>query len=225
VTTALAIFVKTPGLSPIKTRLAASIGQRAATEFHCLAARAVAEVAGATGDGLRPCWAVAERASLGDPLWSDLPTLWQGEGPLGERLHRIYGTLQAVHERVLLVGADAPQITPALLDRAVDALRSNDARFVMGAARDGGFWLFGGRAPIAHETWCGVRYSRPKTAAQLRKALRMRDDATALPVLGDVDTAQDLAPLADALDALTAPTPGQRAIRTWLESFIRAPTA
>ena len=222
-TAALAIFVKTPGFSPIKTRLAASIGTRAAIEFHCLAARAVAEVAGAAGDGLQPCWAVAERAAMGDPLWQDLPRLWQGEGSLGERLHQIYFTLQATHERVLLVGADAPQITPALLRRAVNVLESGNRPFALGDARDGGFWLFGGRESIARETWYGVRYSQADTAAQLRNALRIQGEVATLPTLNDVDAGQDLASLAEAL-ALLDPLPTQRALARWLH-FTRVVTA
>lgn len=214
-TAGLAIFVKTPGHSPVKTRLAATIGVRAAMEFHRLSACAVAEVAQAAGNGLEPYWAVAELAALDDPSWQRLPRLWQGEGSLGERLHPIYSGLLARHERALLVGADAPQITPDLLQRAVDALQG-DTQFVLGDARDGGFWLFGGRVPIARETWCNVRYSRPDTIAQLRQALGLRDATGALPTLADVDTTQDLAPLAEALSSLSQPLPAQRALLRWL---------
>ena len=40
---AIAIFVKTPGLSPVKTRLAVKLGQKVAEEFHLTSAQAVAE--------------------------------------------------------------------------------------------------------------------------------------------------------------------------------------
>ncbi|MGH8148191.1 MAG: TIGR04282 family arsenosugar biosynthesis glycosyltransferase [Rhodanobacteraceae bacterium] len=217
-TTALAIFVKTPGHSPIKTRLAATIGARSAIEFHRLAAQAVAEVAQATCDGMLACqWAVAENAALEDPLWQGLPRVGQGEGNLGARLHYVYARLRTTHERVLLLGADTPQITPELLLCAIDALERGDVPFVLGPARDGGFWLFGGRAPIARESWCNVGYSRSDTAAQLRKALHMRDGLAVLPILTDVDSASDLAVLADALSALPAPTPAQRALMRWLQ--------
>lgn len=216
-TTALAIFVKTPGHSPIKTRLAAVIGAPAATEFYCLAAHAVAEVAGAARDALQPYWAVAEHAGLDDPRWRDLPKLWQGVGPLGERLHHVYASLHATHEMVLLVGADSPQITPALLRRALNLLEEDDASFTLGPARDGGFWLFGGRAPIARETWCSVRYSYADTAKQLRQALHLRETPRVLPILTDVDTADNLATLAAALSVLRAPSPGQHALLRWLE--------
>ncbi|MGH8110394.1 MAG: TIGR04282 family arsenosugar biosynthesis glycosyltransferase [Rhodanobacteraceae bacterium] len=222
-TAALAIFVKTPGHSPVKTRLAAAIGPRAAIEFHGLAARAVEEVAGATLDVLQAYWAVAEYAALDDPRWRDLPAVWQGEGSLGDRLHHIYASLRATHEIVLLVGADAPQITSVLLRRAINALQGN-ADFVLGEARDGGFWLFGGRVPIAGEVWRAVGYSRHDTAAQLRRALGMCDGKAVLPTLTDVDHAPDLDALADALSALPAPTPAQRALLHWLQCGLTSTT-
>jgi glycosyltransferase A (GT-A) superfamily protein (DUF2064 family) len=113
-TPAVAIFVKTPGLSPVKTRLAAGgMGAEAATEFHRLS---VAGVARACGDDVAPYWAVAEREALAPPAWRGFPAIWQGEGGLGARLDRIYATLLQRHGRVLLIGADAPQITPDLRD-------------------------------------------------------------------------------------------------------------
>ncbi|MDQ3495902.1 MAG: hypothetical protein M3485_10390, partial [Pseudomonadota bacterium] len=69
----LAIFVKTPGHSPLKTRLAAGIGRESAERFHRLAAEAVAAVARAaqaTPPGLATAWAVAEDSALDDALWS-----------------------------------------------------------------------------------------------------------------------------------------------------------
>lgn len=215
-TTALAIFVKTPGHSPIKTRLAASIGAQAAIEFHRLSAGAVAEVARSVGAGLQPYWAVAESAGLDDPLWRDFPGLWQGEGSLGERLHRVYATLLVRHGRALLVGADAPQLTPELLLQACDALTRATTPFVIGKAHDGGFWLFGGRVPIAREVWCGVRYSCADTARQLRAALHPSGAIAKLPALTDVDEAADLDALGDTLATLPGPLPTQRELRHWL---------
>ncbi|HCO24225.1 MAG TPA: hypothetical protein DIT97_14715, partial [Gimesia maris] len=41
---AIAVFVKTPGYSPLKTRLAQSVGTVQAEQFHILSAKAVAAV-------------------------------------------------------------------------------------------------------------------------------------------------------------------------------------
>lgn len=218
-TTGLAIFVKTPGHSPIKTRLAATIGKDAALEFHGLSARAVAEVAcaaQASGADLEPYWAIAEHHAMSDPRWCDLSRLWQGEGALGERLYRIYARLHATHERVLLLGADAPQVTPELLRRACDCLSEPATCFVLGEAHDGGFWLFGGRLPIGREVWCSVRYSCAETAAQLRDALQPPGVIGALPTLTDVDEAVDLDALDGELAGLPMLLPAQRALLCWI---------
>lgn len=217
-TAALAIFVKTPGHSPIKTRLGAAIGEEGALAFHRIAARAVMEIAHAARDSAgdpQPYWAVAEGEALDNPIWRDAPVLWQGEGGLGERLHRVYAELLARHDRVLLLGADAPQLTPDLVRAALLAASAPRTPFALGPAFDGGFWLFGGRAPVAREIWCNIVYSRPDTCTRLRAALAPSGVAE-LPMLSDVDCAPDLALLAKALDRLPHPLPAQRELRTWL---------
>lgn len=215
--TALAIFVKTPGFSPLKTRLAAGIGSDAAETFHRLAAAAVAEVAAAAGVDVQPYWTVAEDAPEARRCWTGFAAIGQGAGPLGQRLHDVYDHLLRRHGRVLLIGADAPQITVELLHRAASALAGRTHDFVIGPADDGGFWLFGGRAPIAPERWCAVTYSRADTADQLLRQLGAPARVARLPPLRDADSAADLAPLARALDALPAPLPTQRALAGWLQ--------
>lgn len=220
--TALAIFVKTPEYSPVKTRLAAAIGEDNATAFYRLAAAAVAQVAAHAQEperALRAHWAVAEAAAMDDPAWHALPRVEQGEGDLGSRLHHVYSTLRASNGRVLLLGADAPQLTIALLWAAIDALDDAATAFVLGEASDGGFWLFGGRMPIPESIWRGVRYSRSSTADELRTALKPLGGIASLPALTDVDSASDFGALADALDALSDPLPAQRALRAWLQAL------
>ena len=78
---AIAIFVKTPGLSPIKTRLVSSIGVSAAERFHLLSAKAIESV---VLDAFRaepaciPYWAVAEKEAVHTPYWKSFQTIWQG---------------------------------------------------------------------------------------------------------------------------------------------------
>jgi rSAM/selenodomain-associated transferase 1 len=211
---ALAIFVKTPGRSPVKTRLAASIGQRRAEQFHRLAAAAVAAVARAAMPTVQPCWAVAEQDALDDPIWNALPTLWQGDGTLGARLHHVCASLQQRHGCVLMIGADAPQISADLLRAAVDALRATP--FVLGRANDGGFWLFGTRQPVPEAAWLAPRYSCADTASMLINALSSDGAIASLPMLSDVDDGDDLTSLIVDLKALAEPLPEQRELLAWL---------
>lgn len=184
--TAIAIFVKTPSLSPVKTRLAAGIGQDAAQEFYRLSLKAVQEAV--TSVNATPYWAVAEENGLSHPLWQDFTALHTGEGNLGERQHHIYEALLQKHDRVLLIGADAPQISQDILEQAVIALDTND--FVIGPARDGGYYLFGGRVSTDQKIWVSVPWSTSMTRERLEAVLPSK--SVQLPMLTDVDTLNDL---------------------------------
>ena len=219
---ALAIFTKTPGLSPVKTRLAEAIGTGAAVQFHRLAAAATAEVAAACIDAVEPCWAVAEDDPEAFAAWRDFPAIRQGRGGLGERLHRVYARLQGRHGAALMIGTDIPQLRPALIRDAVAALADRGVDYVLGPARDGGFWLFGGSRPVAGAAWLAVPYSAADTADALCRNLAGSGELRRLPVLTDVDSAADLTALESALARLHSPTPGQQALLRWLRETARA---
>ena len=217
-TPGLAIFVKTPGLSPVKTRLAATIGTAAATTFHRLAAAAVGGVARAAGAAVTPAWAVAEPGALDHPDWSSLPTLAQGGGGLGERMARVYAALLGRHGAAILIGADSPQMTPELLTRAAASLAGAAEPYVLGPAEDGGFWLFGGRQPVPDGVWTSVAYSRPDTAARFLDALAGSGEAARLPRLSDADTVAEMTAVRDALARIPAPVPEQATLLRWLRA-------
>jgi len=221
--TAVAIFVKTPSLSPVKTRLAQGIGAAQATEFHRRAASAVGAVARAAGSDIRPHWAVAQQEALVHPAWSAFPTLWQGDGDLGMRLDQVYSELLERHGSVLLIGADAPQVTPALLCDAARTVQNGGPEYAMGPAADGGFWLFGGRAPVSSDVWHSVAYSRADTGARLAEALRRFGSISWVPTLTDADEVSDLPALVSALGCLRDPLPEQASLSDWLRTVRQAP--
>lgn len=196
---ALAIFVKTPGLSTIKTRLAADIGSARALEFYGLAIEAIQAVAVAAEGrlGLTAYWAIAEEEGLQHPMWSRLKRIGQGTGGLGTRLHTVYQQLRRRHSRVLLIGADSPQLSIPILRSALAALdpqqsNKNATPFVLGRSTDGGYYLFGGRQPVPQEVWEAVPYSVESTAAEFSRHLEPLGTISELPVLCDVDTVRDL---------------------------------
>lgn len=218
-TAALAIFVKTPGLSPVKTRLAAVLGTDDATRFYQLAAAATAAIVQACEPSLKPYWAIAETGQVATAAWQDFAHVEQGEGGLGERLNHVYATLQARHGRVLLIGADAPQLTSGVLLEALKMLDDGETSFVFGDATDGGFWLFGGCEPIPKKVWCSVQYSQANTGADLRGMLKPHGLIATAPMLADVDNASDLPALAEALATLREPTTAQRVLLDWLQKI------
>lgn len=221
---ALAIFVKTPGHSALKTRLAAERGERYAVEWYRRAAAAVASVArrAHARHGVVAYWAVAEAGAL--DAWPGLPTLPQGPGGLGERMARVHAWLVARHGFGMLLGADAPQLTVALLGDAADWLSGPPPRLLLGPASDGGFWLFGGNAAQPAAAWSAVGYSAADTARQLLRSMRDAGDWRTLATLTDADHASDLAGVWRALEALPDPTPEQRELARWMREQETAPS-
>jgi len=215
---ALAILVKTPGHSPVKTRLAAARGRLYAECWYRHAVAAVAAVARAAQAqyGIQVYWAVAEPDALDE--WPGLPVLAQGEGDLGERMARVQAQLVARHGFGILLGADTPQLSVDLLGEAVAWLDHSAPRLLIGPARDGGFWLFGGNVAPPLSAWRAVTYSAADTACELRNAMRDLGDWVTLATLTDVDHADDLDTVLDALLALPDPMPGQRALAAWMQA-------
>jgi glycosyltransferase A (GT-A) superfamily protein (DUF2064 family) len=210
----VAIFVKTPGLSPVKTRLAAGIGAAAAERWHRLAADAVAEVA-MSMSGLTAYWAVAEDLDRAGDAWLELALLAQGEGELGARMGRVHAELLARHDFALLLGADTPQLDPAHLVEAMDWLGSPLPRLVMGPARDGGFWLLGGNRSPQPSDWIQTPCGRADTARGFREAMRRHGALLQLPLLTDVDEAGDFDAMLAEFERLARPWPKQLRMAEW----------
>jgi glycosyltransferase A (GT-A) superfamily protein (DUF2064 family) len=224
---AIAIFVKTPEYSAVKTRLAAAVGTTHAVAWH---RRAAATVAAAATDAARRCdavvyWAVAESAALAARAWDDLPNLDQGEGGLGARMARVHGALVERHGCGLLLGADTPQLETAALVDALAWCASAGPRQAIGPARDGGFWLYGGNRVAAAARWEAVPYSRSDTGARFRAAFADLGAWLELARLTDVDEADDLLVVQRALAALPSPLPAQVALAGWLTETFGADAA
>lgn len=216
---AIAIFAKTPGLSPIKTRLSADIGRDRADELYLAMLDAVET---SVRKFLKPHkdwiarWAVAEAAGVADDRWRKLGARPTGSGKLGERMWRVYEAFRRVHGRVLLIGADAPQITAAHLKRAAAALAEQD--FVLGPAEDGGFWLFGGRRVVPKAAWASVRWSSEHASSDFLAAMKATglSEPVQLEFLTDADEKEDLKSVARQMpDSPTAP---QRRVIELLEA-------
>jgi len=219
---AIAVFVKTPGLSPVKTRLAATLGQTTAEDFHIAAAEAVVSVMQelTTLADVHCYYAVAEQVAIDHHHWQDQPCIWQGEGGLGERMAYIYQTLLQKHDYVILVGADIPQMTSLELLKSCNCLSlQHQAQFAFAPSEDGGFWLLGGNCHIPLNIWTDVIYSEANTGSQFLKEIQTLGDVKTLACLRDVDEVQDLPSLKEALLKLSSPTSKQLKLLQYLASL------
>lgn len=88
-------------------------------------------------------------------------------------------------QSAIVIGSDIPDIATAHLAAAFDAL--GRAPFVLGAARDGGYWLIGARHPqqLRSDVLDGVRWSSAQTMRDTIE--RLGDVAVLDTVLEDVD--------------------------------------
>ena len=219
----LAVFVKTPGVSPVKTRLAAQLGKEAALQFYnaslAATAAAVAELGRHLPD-LQTYWAVAEASAMETAIWAKMPNLFQGEGDLGARLDRVYRQLVARHGFACVMGADSPQLTVGQLVEAVTRSASlAKTGFVIGETLDGGFYFFGSGREISPEVWTSIEYSCATTGASLVHQLRKQAPVSFLDPSFDVDRAEDL----DLL-AATAPhglLPEQLRLLEWARTLVK----
>lgn len=197
---ALVIFVKTPGASPVKTRLARDIGSLRAAEFYDLSLRATTARAVAlklSDPSLAVYWAVAEMNRLDSSFWSTFPSVSQGDGNLGQRLAYVYEHVRNRHSAVCFMGADSPHI-PAhtISENIARTLKHRSDRFQLGKTLDGGFYFFGGGLALPREVWTGVEYSTERTAKDLVGQLASIGKVEALPMDFDIDTKEDLLRLA-----------------------------
>ncbi|MCC6544644.1 MAG: DUF2064 domain-containing protein, partial [Nitrospirae bacterium] len=146
-------------------------------------------------------------------------------GGLGERLSNVYSELLHKHDFVLLIGSDCPQMPWQYLIDAALFLSDGRSRFVIGPAKDGGFYLFGGNVPLSEELWTGVKYSQSNTAVELIREIETLGYISKLHPLADIDTINDLRSLASEDWHYTALLPAQRRVIDWSRSFISHPSS
>ncbi|MEA3051355.1 MAG: uncharacterized protein QOG72_258 [Sphingomonadales bacterium] len=186
--TRIVIFAKAPVPGRAKTRLIPALGAEGAAALAREMLERTVEEALATGLPVELC---------GEPdaaQWHEarpgLALTAQGEGDLGERLARAAERVLG-EDRILLVGADCPELDRTRLRGAADALRNHDA--VIHPAEDGGYALLGLRRfdPSVFE---GISWSTAAVAAQTIAKIEPLGWSLHLgEVLRDVDEPADLA--------------------------------
>lgn len=151
----LFIMLKYPRAGRVKTRLGRAVGQGRAVNIY------------------RGLMSHIFRKLCSDPRWETvlcispdteiLAKCWplniwrcpQGGGDLGDRMGRVMKKMPA--GRVVIIGADSPQVNRNDIALAFSALKKNDV--VLGPTNDGGYWLVGQKGLKRREIFRHVRWS------------------------------------------------------------------
>jgi rSAM/selenodomain-associated transferase 1 len=191
---AVVVFARAPAPGRAKTRLIPALGAQGAAALaqrmleHAVAVACDARVGPvevcATPDSSHPAFAALRTrhaVALAD----------QGNGDLGERMHRALVRALQGTSAALLVGTDLPGLDRDMVRCAARALTTCDAVFI--PALDGGYGLVGLRAPAP-----GLFRDMPWSTAAVMQTTRERAGALGLriaelPPLADVDEPADLA--------------------------------
>ncbi len=165
----LFIFAKVPVAGAVKTRLARGIGVARATMWYRRALRRTINAA--------ECSRVPFRVAYRQPL-----------GDLGRRMGLV---AKGAGGPSIIVGCDIPDLSPAILREAADAVHRFD--LVIGPARDGGYYLVGLRSPAhAFRLYDRVRWSSADALSDTLENVPHHWRVYCLPMLSDVDVAEDL---------------------------------
>ncbi len=181
----LVVMARAPRLGAVKRRLARDIGPLAALGFYRRT------LTGLLRDlGRDPRWRVHLAVTPDRAAWRSSPGVPQGRGDLGARMGRFLTGLPP--GPVVIVGTDIPDLGRDQVARAFRALGAHD--WVLGPARDGGYWLIGASRlrPGPRDPFAGVRWSSVHTLADTRANLG-RSRIAYLEALDDIDTGADLA--------------------------------
>lgn len=195
---ALLVMAKAPDPGRVKTRLHPLLGPYGCAHLQAELIRHTTSQALAHGLEVfvafdPPDAETPMRGLVGDQV----RLLAQTGGDLGRRMH--HAVTEILHHRpgpLLVVGTDAPTLTPDLLDQARSAL-DRSADIVLGPALDGGYYLIGIIRPqpvlfgIDPALWGGDQVLAATLTAARREGLTVR----LLPRLRDLDTLDDAAAL------------------------------
>jgi hypothetical protein len=181
---AVIVFARAPLAGRVKTRIARRIGDAAAANLHRRLVRATVEAARAAR-----CGPVELHVTRRHTFFKTLaaPVHLQRGTDLGARMYHAL----ARQPRAIIIGADAPALTPADIARAARALQGG-AHMVFAPAEDGGYALIGARR-LTPAIFASVEWGGAQVLAQtLRNAARAGLSFKLLPTVWDVDRPEDL---------------------------------
>lgn len=187
----LGVFAKFWQPGEVKTRLAAHVGDAAASAiYRQFLDTLLQRLSGQAERSILAFWP-AEQIDAFRSIASGWQLQPQSEGNLGTRMDRYFeDAFAAGCRRVVLLGSDSPNLPVEFVQQAFAQLGDHDV--VLGPTFDGGYYLVGA-SRHAPNIFAGVSWSTPQVWEQtLDNARRAALRCATLPRWYDVDEIKDL---------------------------------
>lgn len=188
---AIIIFQKNLILGKVKTRLAATVGNQQALEIYRELVAFTYRQAIETEDA--DIWVFFSESfeEIEENFHKQITaTMVQAGSDLGERMENAFASIfRFGYTKAVLIGTDCPEITPIILENALNALKRNET--VIGPALDGGYYLIG-MDKVLPQLFCKIPWSTEKVFPITLQ--RINQDSIShhlLSVLSDIDTEED----------------------------------
>ncbi|HZH38006.1 MAG TPA: TIGR04282 family arsenosugar biosynthesis glycosyltransferase [Flavisolibacter sp.] len=186
---ALIIFVRQPVAGCVKTRLAADIGPEAALFVYreLLAHTRSVCTQLAVDKYLFYVNTIADQDDWDDTYHKQI----QQGNDLGERMQHAFSQVFGMgYERVCIIGSDCLELSADNVKEGYSLLQDND--FVIGPAKDGGYYLLGMRHRLK-PVFDAINWSTSNVFQQTVEKINLLQNSLALlPVLADIDVVGDL---------------------------------
>lgn len=186
---AIIIFVRTPELGKVKTRLASSLGNEKTLEVYkelLLHTRQICEQVEA--DKFVYYHEKIEQNDFWDA--DGFNKRLQANAELGDKMRQAFKDIfDAGYRKVVIIGSDCLQLTDGHIKEALYLLEKNDT--VIGPAKDGGYYLLGMKMLYPYffenKTWStSTVFNETMKDAELNQL-----NMAVLSILTDVDTEAD----------------------------------
>ncbi|MDP1992650.1 MAG: TIGR04282 family arsenosugar biosynthesis glycosyltransferase [Syntrophales bacterium] len=195
----LIVFVKSPEVGGVKTRLAAAVGEK---KTHRLYRCFVEDLLDSLDTG-NYClklffYPPDEQPVLSRWLGCERSYEPQAGDDLGQRMKNAFEKCFAEgFDKTILIGSDSPDLPREIIDEGFAALTSCDA--VIGPSCDGGYYLIGfNTATFLPELFLGIPWSTGAVLKSTRAILDKKGlSVSLLPPWRDIDTHEDLKALVE----------------------------
>ena len=182
------VFVRTPEIGKVKTRLAKSIGDQSALTIYKLLLKHTAAVPHDLSFSKVVYYSEIVREN---DYWD--ATVFQKKvqkgSDLGERMQNAFETeFKEGYEKILIIGSDIFDLKPTHITTAFEALETHD--ITIGPSLDGGYYLLGMKE-LYPTLFKNKKWSTDSVLEHTLKDLKQQN-IKLLEALNDIDTFEDL---------------------------------